>query len=75
MTDSVGAFLKCLNAANTTSYVKGMHWDATSYHQPLAFVMVVIVKSEFTCIRIPQKIHMIDTGLPVEMGRQDRLVL
>ena len=66
MTDSVGAFLKCLNAA--ISYVKGMHWNATSDHQPLAFVIIVSVKSVFTCIRMPQKIHMIDTGLPVEMG-------
>lgn len=67
MTDSVGAFLKCLNAANVISYVKSMHWNATSDHQPLAFVMVVSVKSVSTGIRIPQKIHMTDTGLPVEM--------
>ena len=74
MTDSVGAYL-CLNAANAISYVKGMHWNATSDHQPLAFVMVASVKSVFTCIRIPLKSHIIDTGLPVEMGWQDRLVL
>ena len=54
--------------------MKGKHWKATSDHQPFAFVMAVNVKSVFTCIRIPQKIHIIDTGLPVKMGWQKRLI-